>query len=311
MSTVRGAVAAILRPTLALALCISGTAFAQESASSGEGAGLEEIKVTGSRIQRDGMTTPTPVTALNTDDLHVMAPTTIAAAVTQLPQFINSSVPEGAPASGWTGASGASVLNLRGVGQNRTLVLLDGRRIVSSTRRGTIDVNLLPDALVKSVEVVTGGASAAYGSDAVSGVVNFILDTKLDGFKTNIQGGVTELGDNENFSASFAGGLPIGDRAHLIASVDYYTADPIKDATRRDWQQSQGLITNPLRGQPGQPQRITRTGVRSTQFTEGGLITAVGAGTPTSLQWKQFLPNGQVADFQRGSDFRDVVPGWR
>jgi outer membrane receptor protein involved in Fe transport len=206
------------------------------------------------------------------DDLHVMAPTTLAAAVTQLPQFINSAVPEGAPSSGWTGASGASILNLRGVGQNRTLVLLDGRRVVASTRKGTLDVNLMPDSLVKSVEVVTGGASAAYGSDAVSGVVNFILDTKLNGFKSDIQGGVTELGDNKNYSASFAGGLPLGDRAHLIASVDYYTADPIKDATRRDWQQSQGLITNPLAGQPGQPARITRSNVRSTQFTEGGLI---------------------------------------
>jgi outer membrane receptor protein involved in Fe transport len=299
MNTVRGAVGAILRPTLALALCVSGTALAQENTTASENAGLAEVRVTGSRIQRDGMTTPTPVTSLSTDDLHVMAPTTIAAAVTQLPQFINSSVPEGAPASGWTGASGASVLNLRGVGQNRTLVLLDGRRIVSSTRKGTIDVNLLPDALVKSVEVVTGGASAAYGSDAVSGVVNFILDTKLNGFKTNIQGGITELGDNENFTASFAGGIPLGDRAHLIASFDYYSADPIKDATRRDWQQSQGLITNPLRGQPGQPQRITRSNVRSTQFTEGGLITAGAA----NLVWKQFLPGGEVAPFVRGSDF--------
>jgi iron complex outermembrane receptor protein len=298
MSSVPRTVAAILRPALALAFCFGSAAHAQESTST-EPAGLDEVRVTGSRILRDGMTTPTPVTALDMSDLHVMSPTTVAAAVTQLPQFINSSVPEGAPASGWTGASGASILNLRGVGQNRTLVLLDGRRIVSTTRRGTIDVNLMPDSLVKSVEVVTGGASAAYGSDAVSGVVNFILDTKFTGFKTNIQGGITELGDNENFSASFAGGLPIGERAHLIASVDYFSADPIKDATRRDWQQSQGLINNPLSGQPGQPQRITRTNVRSTQFTEGGLIVS---GAP-NLVWKQFLPNGQVANFQRGSDF--------
>ncbi len=106
---------------------------------------------------------------------------------------------------------------------------------------------------------MTGGASAAYGSDAVSGVVNFILDTKLNGFKTNIQGGITEIGDNENFTVSFAGGLPIGERMHLIGSIDYYSAEPIKDATARDWQQSQGLITNPLRTQPGQPQRITRS----------------------------------------------------
>jgi iron complex outermembrane receptor protein len=290
---------------LALTLGVSGTALAQEADKNAPAAStpIEEVHVTGSRIQRDGMTTPTPVTSLNMDDLHVMAPTTLAAAITQLPQFVNSSVPEGAPSSGWTGASGASILNLRGVGQNRTLVLLDGRRVVASTRKGTLDVNLLPDSLVKTVEVVTGGASAAYGSDAVSGVVNFILDTKFTGFKSDIQGGVTELGDNKNYTVSLAGGIPLGDRLHLIAAVDYYKADPITDATRRDWQQSQGLITNPLAGQPGQPQRITRANVRSTQFTEGGLITAVADGASPTLQWTQFLPGGANASFARGSDF--------
>jgi len=133
------AVASILR-TAAASLGVAGAALAQTAGSSpaadiGTGP-LEEVQVTGSRIQRDGMTTPTPVTALSMDDLQVLAPTTLGAAVTQLPQFINSAVPEGAPASGWTGASGASILNLRGVGQNRTLVLLDGRRVVPSSRRG-------------------------------------------------------------------------------------------------------------------------------------------------------------------------------
>ena len=290
---------------LALTLGVSGTALAQEAEKNlpAASAPIEEVHVTGSRIQRDGMTTPTPVTALNMDDLHVMAPTTLAAAITQLPQFINSAVPEGAPSSGWTGASGASILNLRGVGQNRTLVLLDGRRVVASTRKGTLDVNLLPDSLVKTVEVVTGGASAAYGSDAVSGVVNFILDTKFDGFKSDIQGGVTELGDNKNYTVSLAGGIPLGEKLHLITAVDYYKADPITDATRRDWQQSQGVISNPLANQPGQPLRITRSNVRSTQFTEGGLITGVAGGAPASLTWTQFLPGGTPAPFVKGSDF--------
>jgi outer membrane receptor protein involved in Fe transport len=294
MNSVRHTVAAVLR---AAALLASGTALAQEATSDTQPVAMEEVHVTGSRIQRDGMTTPTPVTALDMDDLHVMAPTTLAAAITQLPQFINSAVPEGAPSSGWTGASGASILNLRGVGQNRTLVLLDGRRVVASTRKGTLDVNLMPDSLVKSVEVVTGGASAAYGSDAVSGVVNFILDTKFTGFKSDIQGGVTELGDNKNYSASFAGGMALGERMHLIASVDYYSADPITDPTARDWQNSTGLITNPRAGQPGQPARIIRSNVRSTQFTEGGLIVS------GPLAWTQFLPGGVAAPFVRGSDF--------
>jgi iron complex outermembrane receptor protein len=286
-----------------LALGISGAAFAQEAAQNNAAPAMEEVHVTGSRIQVDGMTTPTPVTSLSADDLHVMAPTTLAAAITQLPQFTNSAVPEGAPSSGWTGASGASILNLRGVGQNRTLVLLDGRRVVASTRKGTLDVNLLPDSLVKNVEVVTGGASAAYGSDAVSGVVNFILDNKFEGFKSNLQGGITELGDNQNYTVSLAGGIPLGERMHLIGSVDYYTADPIKDATRRDWQESQGIITLPATRPAGTPARITRSNLRSTQFTEGGLITAVRGGAAADLQYTQFLPGGVNAPFARGTDF--------
>jgi len=97
-----------------LALGIGSVANAQEAAGNNTPSLMEEVHVTGSRIQVDGMTTPTPVTSLSADDLHVMAPTTLAAAITQLPQFTNSAVPEGAPSSGWTGASGASILNLRG-----------------------------------------------------------------------------------------------------------------------------------------------------------------------------------------------------
>jgi len=143
-----------------LALGIGSAAHAQETDNSAPLA-MEEVHVTGSRIQVDGMTTPTPVTSLSADDLHVMAPTTIAAAITQLPQFTNSSVPEGAPSAGWSGASGASILNLRGVGQNRTLVLLDGRRVASSNRLGTTDIAMFPESMLKGTEVVTGGASAA------------------------------------------------------------------------------------------------------------------------------------------------------
>ncbi len=254
MITVRKAIAHILKGAVATGIGFGGTAIAQET-STPANVTMEEVHVTGSRIQRDGMTTPTPVTSVSMNDLRVLAPTTIGAAVTQLPQFINSSVPEGAPASGWTGASGASILNLRGVGQNRTLVLLDGRRVVPSSRRGTLDVNLLPDPLIQRVEVVTGGASAAYGSDAVSGVVNFLLDTDFTGIKTNLQGGISEIGDNENYTASLAGGVALGERMHLIASADYHHEDPIKDATDRDWQQSWGVIPNPLASQPGQPAR--------------------------------------------------------
>jgi iron complex outermembrane recepter protein len=265
--------------------------------ASGTQAPLEEVSITGTRIRLEGMTTPTPVTDVSTDDLHVLAPTTLGAAMTKLPQFIGSAVPEGAPSSGWTGASGATILNLRGVGANRTLVLLDGRRVVSSTRLGTFDVNLVPQGLVKDVQVVTGGASAAYGSDAVSGVVNFILDTKYTGFKANVQAGETHLNDDRNYLVSLTAGTALGDRVHLVASADFYHAQPIRNAFTRDWEHSWGVIANPLYGQPGQPQRITAPNARSTQYTEGGLITS------GPLAWTQFLPGGATAPFVKGADF--------
>lgn len=269
----------------AAAVAVGGPAAAQE---------VDEVVVTGSRIQRTGMTTPTPVTSLSMDELLTIAPTTLGAAVTQLPQFVNNSVPEGAPAAGWTGASGSSILNLRGVGQNRTLVLLDGRRVVPSTRRGTLDVNLLPEPLVERMEVVTGGASAAYGSDAVSGVVNFLLDTDFTGFKASIDGGITEVSDNENYSVTLAAGTPIGERLHLIASLDYYDVQAIENPQERDWFQSWGLAPNPVSS--GQPARFRAPNIRSRQFTQGGLIT-----TPGPLFMLQFLPGGATAPFANGS----------
>jgi outer membrane receptor protein involved in Fe transport len=288
-------VSRILRLSIVGGAALASIAQAQQVTAEAE-TELEEVSVTGSRIRSDGMSTPTPVTAVTVEDLSVAAPTTLAAALAQLPQFNNSSVPEGAPAAGWTGASGASILNLRGVGQNRTLVLLDGRRVVPSSRRGTIDVNLMPDPLMRRVDVVTGGASAAYGSDAVSGVVNFVLDTKYEGLQANVQGGVTELGDNQNLKLGLAGGTRLGDRTHLIGALDYYHAEPIKDATDRDWQQSWGVIANPLASQPGQPARITRNNVRSRQFTQGGLILT----GPFAFQ--QFMPGGTLAPFTAGTD---------
>jgi iron complex outermembrane recepter protein len=306
--TMRAAIAGASALSLSLALPASASgaegaegpaaasADATTAASASE-APLEEVSVTGTRIQREGMTTPTPVTAVSIDDLRVLAPSTIGAAVTKLPQFIGSSVPEGAPSSGWTGASGATILNLRGVGANRTLVLLDGRRVVSSTRTGTFDVNLVPQALLKDVQVVTGGASAAYGSDAVSGVVNFLLDTRFTGLKLDVQGGETDLSDNRNYLVSVAGGTALGDKVHVIASADFYHAQPIRNAFTRDWEQSWGVLANPLFGQPGQPQRVTAPYARSTQYTEGGLITS------GPLAWTQFLPGGATAPFVKGADF--------
>src|SRR3546814_464082 len=183
---------------LALALALGGApAFGQDAAQSGDAeqlgapAGADAIVVTGTRIT-SGSTAPTPVTVQTADELLTSAPGTLADGLNQLPQFRGSDVPQAGGVSA-NGAAGANLLNLRNLGAERNLVLLNGRRVVAGTDQGATDINTLPQSLVSRVEVVTGGASAAYGSDAVAGVVNFILDTEFEGLKGRSEEHTSEL----------------------------------------------------------------------------------------------------------------------
>jgi len=279
---------------LALYAGLSGTAFAQDTAPDNSLPMIEEIAVTGTRIQRSGMTTPTPVTSLDSGELDKMAPTTLIGALDQLPQFLGNQTP--ATVNTWTGNSGASILNLRGVGGNRTLTLLDGRRIVPSTRIGTTDVNIFPEAVVQRVEVVTGGASAAYGSDAVAGVVNFILDTDFEGLKGTAQGGISERGDAGDYKFSLAGGTRVGENMHVLLAGDFYHSAALKDYDDRDWFEGWGLINNP---DPNGPDRIHVKNVHSRAYTQGGLITS------GPFAYTQFQSDGTPAPFFDG----DIVSG--
>jgi len=258
--------------------------------------GVEEVLVTGSRIQRTGMVTPTPVTAVDAQDLRAMAPGNLVDSMNQLPQFFNNDSPQ--TQFNFAGSAGASNLNVRGIGANRTLVLLDGRRIVASNRLGTTDINVFPEAILQRVEVVTGGASAAYGSDAVAGVVNFVLDTEFTGIDTRVQGGITDRGDAENFEGAFTFGTEIGDAGHLIVSADAFDQRGVDGYEDRDWYQGWGTVTNPewvaSNGAVG-PELIIAPNVVSTEYTFGGLIRAPG----TALDRLMFLPDGSVAPFEQ------------
>jgi len=167
---------------VAIAISAENVRAAQASTPAAEQE-LGEVVVTGSRITGSvGMTTPTPVTAVTADELAALSPSTLISAMSQLPQFYGNSNND--VRSGFFGSGGSGNLNLRGLntgGQSgRTLTLLNGRRIVPGTGIGTVDINILPSALLKRVDTVTGGASAAYGTDAVAGAVNFIVDTEYN-----------------------------------------------------------------------------------------------------------------------------------
>jgi outer membrane receptor protein involved in Fe transport len=273
----------------ALMVGLNSPAIAQDSGA--DAAGLEEINVTGSRIQRTGMQTPTPVTSVSMDDLSNMAPGNLIQALNQLPVFFGNTTTN-APGNFFT-SPGAGNLNLRGLGPNRTLVLLDGRRVVSSTRYGGTDINVFPEAMIRNVETVTGGASAAYGTDAVAGVVNFQLDTEFTGITGHLQGGITSRGDNENWEGSIAAGTDIGEKMHLLASYDRYEQEAVETYEGRDWYQSWGQVTNP---DPDGPRFLVRPNVVSTQGTLGGMINAPG----TAIDRLMFLSDGSVTPFVLG-----------
>ncbi|MGV3591201.1 MAG: TonB-dependent receptor plug domain-containing protein [Gammaproteobacteria bacterium] len=259
---------------------------------------IEEVQVTGSRIQRPGITSPVPVTAVTASELTFIAPGNLSQGLQQVPQFLNNTTAQNRGT--FLGSAGQAFLNIRGMGTPRTLVLLNGRRVAPSDRQSSVDINLFPDAMISRIDVVTGGASAAYGADALAGVANFVLDTQYEGFQVNMQGGMTEYRDGENWEASVAGGFPIGERLHVIASLEGYHTNDIRGYTSglddRDWFERWGWVTNTAyrAGQPATyPARYTLPQVHSANFTPGGKInqpgfafnnhTFIGDGTQTRL----------------------------
>jgi iron complex outermembrane recepter protein len=192
---------------------VSLSAIAQEQAV----AELEAVVVTGSRIQRPDYESASPVVSVSSELFEQTGTTTVETLLNSLPQF----VPSVTNTSNNPSNGGQANVELRGLGASRTLVLLDGRRIVPSNSTGVVDLNLLPTSLIDSVEVITGGASAVYGSDAVAGVVNF-RTKKFSGLQIDGDFGETFEGDGREWTVSVSGGTAFaGDRGHLIGTASY------------------------------------------------------------------------------------------
>lgn len=270
---------------LAVSLALIGTASAQQPSAQGE---VEEVVVTGTRlITTSGTSTPTPVTVVSGNDLQTMEPGTLVDSLSQLPQFSRNLTTQ--QAVGGSVAPGGSNVNLRGLDAQRTLVLLDGRRLGPGNKFGTVDVGIVPEALIGSVEAVTGGASAAYGADAVAGVVNFRLNRSLDGLRYALQTGTTTYKDDNNYKASIAYGTDVGERGHIIASAEKYHRDGIRSfdslQDRSDYYDLKARVTNP---DPNGPSFLTERYVQPTNYTAGGIILQSGF----SLDHNEFLPDG-------------------
>jgi outer membrane receptor protein involved in Fe transport len=271
-----------------------------QSADDLEASQIEQIMVTGSRVARDGYDMPTPVSVLSGEDIQAEAPGSVAEFAMSLPSIQGSSTATSSSGSLSSGRAGIAALNLRGLGTGRTLVLLDGQRSVVSSAAGQVDTNTFPQSLVERVEVVSGGASSAYGSDAIAGVVNFILDKDYVGFKTSIEGGLVpeyDVGDQKYVIT--AGSELAGGRGHIIFSAEYYDQEGIH-YTAPDWAKNGHVgIVNPDKSE-GAPYFYVGDGIGISSYTPGGLIVS------GPLQGTYFGEGGSVNQLNYG----DVSGQW-
>ena len=215
---------------LAIYLCPQ-TVVAQ--AESDEDQVVEEVIVTGTRIRRSPeFDLPVPVQSLSTRDLEVAGVNELSEALAELPAITPALTSETSQAS--TQSSGQSTISLRNLGSSRTLTLIDGRRTVGNTSTGsTISLDTVPDAFIQRIEVITGGASAVYGSDAVSGVVNIITRDNFEGFKIDTRYGTSDEGGNDEFSIGVTAGANFdNDKGNVMFSVEWDDEEPIYERDR-------------------------------------------------------------------------------
>ena len=278
------------------------------TSSAGDGAtDITEVVVTGSRIQRNGFEAPTPVSVVGADRADELGTTNLGQLMNQLPSFRATQTPASQSSNG--GYVGGNVLDLRGLGAQRTLVLVNGERFVPSTTVGTVDTNMIPSILLDRAEVVTGGASAQYGSDAVAGVVNFILDDKLEGVKSQVSYGQSSRADSRDTTAAFAGGLGLMDnRLHVIGAVDFEKNKGVEDCTTRLWCAEDWLNFGRTPAQGSSiPANNILPGIRPSTIALGGVInssvyaTGVTPQAADPLHGITFNPDTSPRAFQYGS----------
>jgi iron complex outermembrane recepter protein len=202
-------------------------AFETEDAQEA-GAPLEQIVVTGSRIPRPDVVSNSPVNVISLEEIQRSAAVETEQVINALPQVV-----AGFGAQSNNPGNGTATVDLRNLGTVRTLVLMNGRRVVGSSNDGVVDLNMIPPALIERVEVVTGGASAVYGSDAMAGVVNFILKDNFEGFEAGAQYGITQHGDSDRLNLDFtAGGDFAGGRGNAVLYVNYFDRKQTLGAAR-------------------------------------------------------------------------------
>ncbi len=280
-------VAALALAGMAPALAQEGSTQAEDVAMSTQQADGETVVVTGSRIARPELSSPNPVQAITAETVEQSGKTNLTEFLLDSPALLGSQSNIDAAGSNLTGGAqnvGVNFLNLRNLGSSRTLVLVDGRRHVAGYPGiAAVDINTIPTDLVERIDVLTGGASAVYGADGVSGVVNFILKRDFEGLRVRAQNNISERGDaGSRFVAVTAGKNFADGRGNLTASYEFQETDRFSQLKRLNYGltgPSYAFARNPADGAPGSvgdnpnvPDRVLLTGLRWADSSLGGAI---------------------------------------
>jgi iron complex outermembrane receptor protein len=256
----------------------------------------EAVTVTGSRIEQPGFTSPTPVQAVTAETMDKVA-LTVGDALATLPAVVPTGGANQTSSGVGAGGNGQAVVNLRGLSAARTLTLLDGQRFVGARGDGVPNIDIFPSGLIQRVDIVTGGASAAYGSDAVAGVANFILNKSFVGLKGSVETGISTYGDDLETKAVVTwGDTFLGGKAHLEANVEFYKSGGVREYDRKFDSIGPDVFAT---GLPG-PTNTKQPASISTAATLGGLIvssTTTAGKSSTLLKGTAFDAAGQPYQF--------------
>lgn len=269
-----------------------------------EGDAPERIQVTGSRILREGAMAPAPVTVISGEELIDTGAMNIGEVMSRLPALASTYTLSNS--GRFIGTAGVSLLDLRGMGTSRTLVLVDGRRhVASSTGSASVDTNTIPSSWIDRVEIITGGASAVYGADAVTGVVNFILKDDIDGFDASVTKGWADNNPYENERLSVSYGTSFDDgRGNIAFAAEYNSQDSLNALDHqyagRSWASfAYETVTGQPRDpenatSPDHPDRFTLPDAGYYDISEGGSFFTGNPMNPND--WYTFGPDGQVRE---------------
>ena len=256
---------------------------------------LDTITVTGSRTITDVLKSPTPITSVDVGQLAMTTPSDTADALNKLPSIIGGRTPRNQ--GNGANNNGGNTLSLRNFGASRTLVLLDGHRVAPNNQDGSVNIDVLPQMLVERVDIVTGGASAVYGSDAVAGVVNYVLDKDFTGLQVKADLGRSKFNDGDEYQFGAAWGTTLfSDRGHfeVAARVRHQDMIPMKDRPGGEngqaWLQTgAGTVANPYQFTPFS--RVYNSG------EQGNIVCGAGC----AYNNHTFDANGQLVPLAHGT----------